>query len=282
MGPTASGKSALAEALADQWNAVLVNADAFQVYRGLDIGTAKPTHRSRYELLDIKNPDEGFGVGEFILRTLPILDSAFREGRPVVVVGGTGFYIRALFEEYQDLGPEPNAAVRERLDKMRPEERLAELLQRAPPKALALDTKNPVRVQRALERLDSPSTSLAWRLPNCRKAKFALIAEPSALNERIAVRVDEMIRMGWVEEVVNLRNQGWNPDNPGFRAIGYRTLFDHAEGRVSIEEATTTIVAETRSYAKRQRTWLRSEPNLVGIEAISRDEQLQRVHHSLQ
>lgn len=282
MGPTASGKSALAEALAEQLNAVLVNADAFQIYRGLDIGTAKPESRERYELLDIKNPDEGFGVGEFILLCLPILESAFAERRPVVVVGGTGFYIRALFEEYQDLGPEPDPEVRARIDKMRHEERLAELLQRDPKKAGALDVKNPVRVQRALERLDSPSTSLAWQLPSCRKAKFALEAEPTCLNERIAERVDEMIRKGWVEEVENLRNQGWSPQSPGFRAIGYRTLFEHVEGRVEIEEAAATIVAETRNYAKRQRTWLRSEPNLACIGAVRLDEQLQQVNHSLQ
>ena len=109
MGPTASGKTHLAESLADRLDALLINADAFQVYRDMDIGTAKPDAKERYRLIDFKNPDEGFGVGEWVRLALNCLSEAWSEKRSVVVVGGTGFYIRALFESYGEMKPPASA-----------------------------------------------------------------------------------------------------------------------------------------------------------------------------
>lgn len=282
MGPTASGKTSLAEALAQELDAQLVNADAFQVYRGLDIGTAKPVHGQKYALLDIKKPDEGFAVGEFILRALPVIEASFAAGKAVVLVGGTGLYLRALMEEYKDLGAAPDPNVRARLDAMSHAERVDEFLRLAPESALRIDMKNPVRVQRALERLASGSTSLVWQLPRCRKAKFALEVEPSVLEQRIGERVRIMLENGWLQEVSNLRDQGYTPVHPGFRAIGYSTLFNHLEGEFSIAEVETLTIAETRAYAKRQRTWLRTEPNLTWLEAAASDVHLRQALLSLQ
>jgi tRNA dimethylallyltransferase len=265
MGPTASGKTALAEALALEHDAQLINADAFQVYRGLDVGTAKPTERHRYELLDLKDPDEGYGVGEFIQRALPVLERLFATERSAIVVGGTGLYIRALFEEYQDLGQAPDPNIRGRLDAMSPAERREELIRRAPHVAQRIDLLNPVRVQRALERLDSPDVAAAWRLPDFRKVKFATTADIADLDLRIGERVESMMHNGWVREVESLLEAGYALGAPGFRAIGYRALIHHLHDEVTLEEAMATTIAETRSYAKRQRTWLRSEPNCIEL-----------------
>jgi tRNA dimethylallyltransferase len=266
MGPTASGKSDLAEALAAEIGAQLINGDAFQVYRGLDIGTGKPDDRGRYELLDLKNPDEGFGVGEYILRANAILERLFAEGRHAVVVGGTGLYIRALFEEYVDLANEPDPELRIRLNGMTLEEKQAELEAKAPEVAARIDRQNPVRVQRALERVIGGSTSLDWHLPPFRKLKLAIVPDPADTELRVANRVRSMVHNGWVREVEELRDAGYGPDDPGFRALGYRTLWRHLEGEFGLEEATATTIAETRRYAKRQRTWLRSEPNLTELD----------------
>ena len=116
MGPTASGKTGLAEALADELDATLINADAFQIYRGMDIGTAKPKAKSRYALLDIKNPNEGYGVGEWAQSAQAIVQDAWIAAKSVIVVGGTGLYIRALFEEYDGLHPAPDPVLRSELE----------------------------------------------------------------------------------------------------------------------------------------------------------------------
>lgn len=266
MGPTASGKSDLAEVLASELDAQLVNADAFQIYQGMDIGTGKPTDHERYALLDLKRPDEGFGVGEYVIRASELLSGLFAAGRNTIVVGGTGLYVRALFEEYVDLANEPDPELRIRLNGMTLEEKQAELEARAPEVAARIDRQNPVRVQRALERAIGGTTALEWRLPPFRKMKLAIVPEPADTEIRVESRVRSMVHNGWVREIEELRDAGFGPDDPGFRALGYRTLWRHLEGEFGLEEATATTIAETRGYAKRQRTWLRSEPNLIQLE----------------
>jgi tRNA dimethylallyltransferase len=146
------------------------------------------------------------------------------------------------------------------------DEKQAELVARAPEIAAQIDLKNPVRVQRALERFLEPGTSLQWHLPPYRKVKLAVLPDAAETDARIAKRVEAMVHNGWVREVRDLRAKGYGPDAPGFRAIGYRTLSRFTDGEIGLEEATATTIAETRGYAKRQRTWLRSEPNLIELD----------------
>ena len=266
MGPTAAGKTDLAEQLATDLDAQLINADAFQIYQGMDIGTAKPERREHYKLLDIRRPDEGFGVGEFVEIASTILTDLFTDGRNAVVVGGTGLYIRALFEEYQDLAPEPDPHLREDLNRLDLATKVTMLRERDPSSAERIDLRNPARVQRALERALAPSTSLCWSLPPYRRLKLALVPDVEETDARIARRVESMMQNGWVREVTELRERGYRADHPGFRAIGYRTLLRYLDGEIGREEATATTIAETRGYAKRQRTWLRSEPNLIELD----------------
>ncbi|AIE87924.1 tRNA (adenosine(37)-N6)-dimethylallyltransferase MiaA [Fimbriimonas ginsengisoli] len=266
MGPTASGKTELAERLADELDAQLINADAFQVYRGLDIGTAKPETRDRYLLLDLKKPDETFGVGEYVQRAHRELERLYGEGRNVVVVGGTGLYVRALFESYDGMGDAPPAELREFLN-AKPLERLVERLRELDPeRAEKIDLQNRVRVQRSLERILAPSPSIGLALPPFCKAKLAVVPDVPITDERVARRIETMMQNGWVEEVRRIRSEGYSCEDPGLRAIGYRTLWRYIEKEVELGEAVATTIAETRRYAKRQRTWLRSEPNLIELD----------------
>jgi tRNA dimethylallyltransferase len=266
MGPTASGKTELAEALADRLDAQLINADAFQVYRGLDIGTAKPANRDRYALIDIKNPDESYGLGEFVLNVQERLKALHASNRSVILVGGTGLYIRAVFEQYANLAPAPDPELREELS-TQPLEALVVRLQRVDPASAArIDLRNPARVQRALERALVPAPALSVVFPPFRRLKLACVPPQAELAGRIENRVDAMMQNGWVDEVAQLCASGYRPEDPGLRALGYRTLWRHLEGEVDLGEARATTIAETRRYAKRQRTWLRSEPNLVELD----------------
>ena len=206
MGPTASGKTALAEAIADDLDAELINADAFQVYRGMDIGTAKPANRQRYRLLDLKDPDETYGVGEFCMLAQAHLGDLWDQGRSAVFVGGTGLYIRALFEEYSGLQPGPNPVLRAELNLRHARDGIQslidELLQHDPLAHERLDTKNPVRVKRALERALRPQTVLKVSLPPFRRIKLAISVESDSLASRIESRTQSMVQNGWVRRLV--------------------------------------------------------------------------------
>lgn len=271
MGETASGKTRLAEAIADELNAVLINADSFQVYRGMDIGTAKPENRARYRLLDIKNPDEGFGTGEFVQLAHAILEELWTEGRSAVVVGGTGLNIRALFEEYRDMAAPPDPELREELNAQLEHRGLGSLVEELKLLDAAaferVDLANPVRVIRAIEKAKGAKKSVSFRLPPFRRTKFALDNPSEVLNSRIETRVREMVQNGWALEIERLREQGYRQSDPGFRAIGYRAMWEVVEGRADLEQAIADTVVETRQYAKRQKTWLRTEPNLIRLTA---------------
>lgn len=274
MGPTASGKTELAEALAETIGADLLNADAFQVYRGIDIGTAKPHDRDRYRLLDLVDPDQPFGVGEWTRMAVRELEELYRAGRSAIVVGGTGLYIRALFEEYSEMRAPPDPALRARLNATPIETLRSRLIELRPDLAMTVDLANPVRVRRALERLEAPLAE-PLHLPPFRKLKLALNPPQGKLEERIIYRIFEMVQNGLTQEIEGLRRQGFRRDDPGFRAIGYRPFWDVIEGKLSPEEATATTIVDTRRYIKRQRTWLRTEPNLIEISATAEGGALQ-------
>ncbi len=270
MGPTASGKTALAERLADRYDAQLFAADAFHVYRGMDIGTAKPEAKSRYRLVDIRDPSEKITVGEWIGLAADELTKLFAVHKNAIFVGGTGLYMRALFEDYARLMPPPSAEIREEI-RLREESggltALVQWLQETNSEvAEQIDLKNPVRVRRALERVLSPQSENLFPLPPYKRVKIALVPNKAQLSLRIHHRVREMVQNGWVSEVQTLAQKGVNELDPGMRAIGYRTLLDFCKGNLTKEQAIEAIAIETRQYAKRQRTWLRKEPNLQVIE----------------
>jgi tRNA dimethylallyltransferase len=266
MGPTASGKTALAESLADRLGAALINSDAFQVYRYLDIGTAKSDRKSEYRLIDIRDPDEPFGVGEWVQLAADELARLWAEGRSAVVVGGTGLNVRALFEGYGEMAPPPPTELREELNTYSLEALCAKLDELDPEAGERVDRKNRVRVQRSVERAMTRADAVRFEVPPFRKIKLAVDRNPEELNERIATRVRQMVEAGWLREVEELKRKGYEEHDPGMRAHGYRHILSALEGKITEAEAMDLTTTEVRRYAKRQRTWLRTEPGVILID----------------
>lgn len=260
MGPTASGKSDVAECISTELDAELISADAFQIYRGFDIGTNKPIAPEHYHLINIRDPHEGFGVGEFAIEASRILTDAHGREKNVVIVGGTGFYIRALLEKFDNLLPEPSPDLRKKIGNLDLNDVIRELDALAP--EAKVDRQNPVRVRRALERALTPSEPVRINFPPFETRKFAISVETPTIDAKIRVRTLELLESGWISEVENLLNQGVATDTPAFRAIGYSEVVQFLHGELTFDIMLEKIVLETRRYAKRQRAWLRSEPSL--------------------
>jgi tRNA dimethylallyltransferase len=271
VGPTGVGKTSLALALADEHGAEIVNADALQVYRGFDIGTAKPTPEERarapHHLVDILDPRERYSAGEFARRARTAIDGILGRGRPVLVVGGSGLYHRALFEGLSPVppgDPEVRRQLRERLASEGLEPLAAELAEVDPPTASRLAPGDTQRVLRALEVARVSGVPLSvWieRQPQGSKPLPAihvgLTLPRPVLYDAIERRTTKMLDDGWLREVERLLSSGLSRDVPAFQAIGYRELARHLEGESSFEDAIEETIRSTRRYAKRQLTWFR-------------------------
>ncbi|HZP41282.1 MAG TPA: tRNA (adenosine(37)-N6)-dimethylallyltransferase MiaA [Candidatus Binatia bacterium] len=276
VGPTASGKSALGLLLAERSGGEVVSADSRQVYRGLDVGTAKPTAAERARVphhgLDLVAPTEPFDAARFRAAATAAIDAILARGRVPIVVGGTGLWLRVLL---RGLCPAPPRVPRLRaaLERMVAAEG-APALHRwlaalDPALAARVHPADAVRIVRGVE------VALATGVPLSRTqaahgfdeapydALVVGLAWPTAaLEARIAARARAMVDAGFVEEVRALRASGVPPDAPGFDAVGYREMLAAVEGRASVEEALAATVGATRRFAKRQRTWFRREPGV--------------------
>lgn len=281
LGPTATGKSALGLVLAEELGGEIVNADALQVYRGLDVGTAKPTAEERarvpHHLLDVADPAERFSAGEFARQARGVIADIGSRGRRAIVVGGSGLYLRALLEGISPIPP-GDREVRRRLRRRLEEQGLAalheELARRDPATAARLPAGDRQRILRALEVVEASGTPLSeWiarrpygaeRLPAVR---LGLTLPRALLYDAIERRVARMVERGWVEEVERLLSGGFSPSAPAFQAIGYRQIARHVAGEWSLERALEETVRATRRYAKRQLTWFRKEPDILWLDA---------------
>ena len=273
LGPTASGKTEFGMRLGEALDGEIVNADALQVYRGLDIGTAKPSADLRaalpHHLIDILDPEEPYSAGEFVRRALPLIEEIRGRGRAPILVGGSGLYLRALLEGLSPI-PASDPATRARLEERFAREGLAtlydELREIDPGTARRLAPRDRQRILRALEVAVSSGRPLSHWISQkplgatpLRAVKLGLTSPRGILYDRIADRVREMIGQGWVEEVVALLERGVDPAVPAFQAIGYRQIIRHVQGEWSLEAATEDTIRATRRYAKRQMTWFRRE-----------------------
>ncbi len=274
MGPTASGKTRLACELAERRGVDLVSVDSALVYRGMDIGTAKPDAatlaRFPHRLIDIRDPAQAYSAAEFRADALAELGRITASGRIPLLVGGTGLYFRALERGLSPLPP-ADAGVRAALaretatlGKSHMHERLARL---DPETAARLNVNDSQRVQRALEVIELSGESLSAqrggvraRLPY-RVLKLALLpGDRAPLHARIARRFDAMIDDGLVAELERLRSDPrWSADLPSMRAVGYRQGWAYLAGQISLDEFRMAAIHATRQLAKRQITWLRSE-----------------------
>ena len=276
VGPTATGKSELGMRVAREVGGEIVNADALQVYRGLDVGTAKPTPEERREvphhLIDLLDPQERFSAGEFARQGRRAIEAIRGRGRLPIVVGGSGFYLQALFEGLSPLPPADPELRRElarRAAEEGPETVHAMLARVDPATARRLPAGDVQRVVRALEVAITTGRPLSrWiaeRPPGedpLPAFRVALTLPRTLLYDRIAARVARMLAQGWVEEVRGLLDQGVDPEAPAFQAIGYRQIVRFVQGGWSLDEAVDETVRATRRFAKRQLTWFRNEPEV--------------------
>lgn len=283
VGPTATGKSALAIELAERLGGEIVNADALQVYRGLDIGTAKPTAEQQarvpHHLIDVLEPTEPYSAGDFARRARTAIGAILARSRLPIVVGGSGLYLRALFSGLSAL-PEVDPAVRGRLRRELEEGGLAPLrreLERSDPVTAArLEPADTQRTVRALEVVRATGRPLSsWvedsevAAPRFSFRRLGLTLPRGLLYDRIEARVVGMLNAGWVAEIEALLASGVPPDAAAFQAIGYGQLIGYLQGRSTLEEARTETVTATRRYAKRQLTWFRREEGVRWLDARS-------------
>lgn len=273
-GPTASGKSEWAMALAERMPLEIVSVDSTQVYRGLDIGSAKPLAAVRaqcpHHLIDIRDPHEHYSAGAFVADVLPLIAAIRERGRLPVLVGGTMLYFNALVRGIASLPtarPEVRAKIDERAAQSGWPALHAQLLQVDPQAAARIRPTDSQRIQRALEVFESSGRPLSdWQRGTApshglRFARWALLPrDRDRLHAQIATRFEAMLEAGWLEEVRRLRaDSRLHPRLPALRSVGYRQLWSHLAGEVGLSEAVTQGIAATRQLAKRQMTWIRGD-----------------------
>lgn len=275
LGPTASGKTDLALALARRFEAEILSVDSMQVYRGMDIGTAKPTlqerAQARHHLLDWIEPDQTFAVARFVeLADAAIADAGAR-GIPMIATGGTPLYYKALFHGLFE-GPGADEEIRERLRSLSGEELHRKLITVDPAAAgriHANDTKRLIRALEVHELTGKPISTFqtAWEAPAQRHTALwvGLMWDKDALNHRINARVRQMIAAGWVEEVRALLDQYPALSKTAAEATGYHELIEHVRGRLPLEDAVEQIKIATRQLARRQMKWFRRFENVHWI-----------------
>ena len=257
VGPTASGKSALGEALALQYDGEIISADSRQVYRRLDLGTGKEKLKVPQRLIDIKDPEERFTVMEWCDRAHQEIDELLAAGRLPIIVGGTGLYVSALLEGY-DFAPEGDAKLKETLAAMTTAELVAELEQTNATALEGLDTRNHRYLERAVEK-----TRLGWQAPTTSEPLYdslVLLADwpREELYARIDRRLDDRLRQGLLEEVEGLIKDDVSADWLKRLGLEYRYLTDYLEGRYkSLNEAVQRLKFATHHFARRQLIWWR-------------------------
>lgn len=276
-GPTAVGKTALSLSLAKEIGGEIVSADSVQVYRDMDIGSAKirPEEMAgvRHHLIDVLSPEEKFDACRFKKMALLAMDGIYKRGHIPIVEGGTGFYIDALLFDAHFDDTSVDMAYREALEDLDADtlhERLAEV---DPESASVIHANNKKRVIRALEYCHTAGEKFSTynarekeRTSPYNFAYFVLTCDRAKLYERIDARVDEMMSEGLVEEVSGLLKRGLRAKEGSMNAIGYKEIADYVSGEESLEEAVRLLKRNTRHFAKRQLTWFRREEEAILID----------------
>lgn len=265
--PTASGKSAAALELAQRLPLEILSADAMQVYSGMDVGTAKPTPEERdlvpHHLIDLASPAEPFSVADWVARAEKAIAVVLARGKLPLVVGGTGFYLRALSQGLPTVpaaDPEAQKPIWRELEE-RGLDVLVNELERASPADAARSQRNPRRVVRALEvlrRTGRPASEFPFRAPRYRCSLAVLEPAMDELRPRIVRRCDDMFENGLAEEVASLL-ENYPRQLTALQAIGYKEVAEALAGRISLEEAKRLVLEGTVRYARRQLTWFRKQ-----------------------
>ena len=283
-GPTATGKSAAAAELAIRMNGAVISADSMQVYRGMDIGSAKVTEEEMrgvpHYLIDCVDPSESWNVVRFQQKPREAVREIAGSGRLPILCGGTGFYIQALLYDVDFTEMEEDTALRESLQKIAAERGPgalhAMLAEKDPASAAAIHPGNVKRVIRALEFAGGTGQSIAAHNMEQRKKEaaysavfFVLTMDRKKLYGLIDRRVDMMMEKGLLDEVTSIRDAGIPRDSTAMQGIGYKQLYGYLEGEYSLDEAVRLIKRDTRHFAKRQLTWFRREKDVRWVDIDS-------------
>lgn len=279
-GPTASGKSALALRLAHELSAEIISADSMQVYRGMDIGTAKPAPEERagvrHHLIDLADPDQLFSAADFASAADAAIKEISERGKRIIVAGGTGLYIRALLNGLVD-SPGGESELRQELQQeariLGNEAMLEKLRQVDQESAARIHPNNLVRIIRALEvyhltgvKLSKYQQEHGFAAQRYQNLRIGISMERQQLYKRIEERVDRMLTEGLREEVLRLLSSGFGPELKSMRSIGYKETVACLSGHLSQEESALLIKRDTRRYAKRQLTWFKADPGIIWLE----------------
>ena len=277
-GPTAVGKTALSIALAKAVNGAVISADSMQVYKHMDIGSAKIMPEEMegvpHYLVDEFEPEEEFHVARFVERAKECLEEIYSNGQIPIIVGGTGFYIQALLYDIDFSKQDANTEYRSELEAISNEkgaEYLHNMLKKVDPKsAESIHANNIKRVIRALEYYHLTGQKISEHNENERQkespynfAYFVLTDDRARLYERIDKRVDIMIERGLVDEVTKLKEMGYHREMVSMQGLGYKEILDYLDGKISLDEAIYILKRETRHFAKRQLTWFRREKDVI-------------------
>ncbi len=279
-GPTAVGKTALSLKLAAAVNGAVVSADSMQVYRCMDIGSAKILPEERqgipHYLIDVLEPEEDFNVALFKDMALRAMHEIWKNGQVPIITGGTGFYIQAVLRDIDFSESDGKSDIRSAYEKLAeergPQALHAILAEKDPEAAREIHPNNLKRVIRALEFYDQTGTPIS-RHNEEQRAKdspycylyFVLNDERKQLYDRIDRRVDQMIRAGLVDEVRSLKARGLTENNVSMKGLGYKELFPYLDGKCTLSEAVEIIKRDTRHFAKRQITWFKRENGIIWI-----------------
>jgi len=272
VGPTASGKTAMSIALAKKFGGEIVSADSRQVYRGMDIGTAKPIAAEQaaapHHLIDIKNPDEDYTVADYKADAIAAIKKIIAHGKFPIIVGGTGLYVKAVIENLDIPKAQANPELRAQIEQEIADEGLPTVFDKLvaldPEAAYIVDPKNPRRVVRALEVAQATGEPFTAQRKKNDPLFNALILglnpAPELLRERIDRRIDAMMDNGLLNEASSLiKKYGQAP--VAFDAIGYREIIAYMNGTATLEEAVSMMKLNTWHYAKRQMTWFKKDKN---------------------
>ncbi len=277
LGPTAVGKSRLAVEIAQRINGEIISADSMQVYRRMDIGTAKLSLEERqgipHHLIDIRDPDEPWTVSDFVEQTNKLTNEITRRGRIPIIVGGTGLYLWAFFEGFSFPIAAADKEIRRQLEK----ESLSDLysrLSRIDPKAAkkinANDKKRIIRALEVFELTGTPITEAQKREPKISFSDLPILIglnfAREELYKRINERVDGMIAKGLIQEVKSLLAKGYSKELPSFQALGYKEVVEYLDGKWTKEKMLEELKKRTRNFARRQMTWLRRFKNVKWFE----------------
>ncbi len=276
LGPTASGKTSLSIKLAKKYNGEVVSADSRQVYKGMDIGTAKSSKKEQdkvsHWLLDIKKPNQNYTVAEYKNDAVKKINQILKRNKLPILVGGTGLYIKAVAENLDipkvKANPFLRAKIEKEIEKYGLDYAFKKLIKLDPESAYIVDPKNPRRVIRALE------VTLLTKKPFSEQRKpgnpifdvleIGISVPKEKLQKRINQRVDEMIEKGLVKEVKSLIKK-YGPDQQAFDAIGYREIIEYLNNKTTLEQATKIMKTNTSHYAKRQMTWFKRDKRIYWI-----------------